>query len=418
MDSDGDSDDDDDATTTTTTTTTPLTRHAVLSELAETVAFLTATLPLDRLAQVEKELRGDADTEGGLWDTNAALAGRLERERARLVETKEEVEHLAKQISTVAELADLAEMEADDEVMREALAEIDALRERARKLKIKSMLSGPADSFGCYIEVSAGAGGTESMDFAQMLLRMYQGWAERHGFSCVEKEITPGPDAGIRSGVVQLDSPDSYGWLRGEAGTHRIIRISPFSAKQVRHTSFAQVAVYPLNPDLKDADVDLKDSELRVDTFRASGPGGQGVNTTSSAVRVTHLPTGIAVACQSERSQHRNKAEALAMLRSRLLERKLKERAAAESKVRANLGEASFGTQMRSYYFNPKAFVKDHRSGLMVHDTASVLSGERLDEYLEAYLEWEATLSMGAKAGMAGHLVKQAAVRQSSSSSS
>lgn len=327
-----------------------------------------------------------------LWTSDPLLAAQLERERASLVGERDALHTLRQRLSQANELADMADAEGDAQLVDEANRDVENVVDEIRALKLETLMRGPADGSSCYLEISAGLGGTEAMDFCAMLLRMYQSWADARGFAFEIKDAHPGPEAGLRSVVAHISSPGTYGWLRGEAGTHRIIRNSPFARQDIRHTSFAQVGVYPWSTELRDEDIDLRESDLRVDTFRSSGPGGQAVNTTSSAVRITHVPTGIAVASQNERSQHRNKATALALLRARLFERKLRDRAVQQQKARSELGEATFGTQIRTYYFNPKPFVKDHRSQHQENDAHAVITGELVEDFMEAYLEWDAGL--------------------------
>jgi peptide chain release factor 2 len=245
------------------------------------------------------------------------------------------------------------------------------------------MLSGEADANDTYLEIHAGAGGTESQDWASMLLRMYTRWAERRRFKVEVLEVHDGEEAGIKSATVLIKGHNAYGWLKTESGVHRLVRISPYDSNARRHTSFASVWVYPVIDD--SIDIEVSESDVRIDTYRSSGSGGQHVNTTDSAVRITHLATGIAVACQAERSQHKNKAKAWEMLRSRLYEEELKKREAAASATEASKSDIGWGHQIRSYVLQPYQLVKDLRTGVENTSPSDVLDGD-LDEFMEASL--------------------------------
>jgi peptide chain release factor 2 len=245
------------------------------------------------------------------------------------------------------------------------------------------MLSGEADGNDAFLEVNAGAGGTESQDWAEMLLRMYMRWAEQHGYKVEAVEETPGEEAGIKSATVKVVGENAYGWLKTESGVHRLVRISPFDGQARRHTSFASVWVYPVIDDR--IEVEINDKDLKVDTYRASGAGGQHVNRTDSAVRITHLPTGIVVACQTDRSQHRNRAIAMDMLRARLYEQELQKRRAESDAIEAQKTDIGFGHQIRSYVLHPYKMVKDLRTGVESGNPQAILDGD-LDRFLEASL--------------------------------
>ena len=340
---------------------------------------------LKRLDEISKILAANPE----IWDKDMRGAKKLAREQRTLNEKLQTINDLETSLNSSIELSSLAEAEKDSTLATECIQEIQDIAEKARKEELESLLSGPADHMGCYLEITVGSGGTEAMDFAGMLLRMYELWSQSRNFNVEVKEKQEGPEVGIRSAVLAIDTPYAYGWLRGEQGAHRICRISPYDAAQRRHTSFAQVAVFPMDSSQEEPEIELKESDLRFEAFRSGGPGGQSVNTTSSAVRVTHIPTGISVASQSERSQHRNKATALSILRAKLLAMELKARAEAQAKLRSALGEASFGSQVRTYYWNPQKFVKDHRSGYEENNAEGVLEGEKLQPFMEAYLLWE-----------------------------
>jgi peptide chain release factor 2 len=305
------------------------------------------------------------------------------RERTHLEAAITEAEALSRDLNETLELIELGEAEGDQEIVAEAEAALEGLRERAAKKQIESLLSGEADSNDCYLQVNAGAGGTEAQDWAEMLLRMYVRWAEGHGFKVEWLEESPGEEAGIKSATVLVRGHNAYGWLKTESGVHRLVRISPFDSQARRHTSFASVAVSPVVD--QSIDITVEDKDLRIDTYRASGAGGQHVNKTDSAVRITHLPTNIVVQCQNDRSQHRNRAQAFEMLRAKLYETELKRRedaAQAEADAKTDIG---WGHQIRSYVLQPYQMVKDLRTGVERGNAQGVLDGD-LDPYLEAAL--------------------------------
>lgn len=277
----------------------------------------------------------------------------------------------------------MGEAEGDAAIVKEAEAALEALRERAAKRELESLLSGEADANDCFLEVHAGAGGTESQDWAEMLLRMYVRWAEQHDFSIEWLAESPGEEAGIKSATIRIKGPNAFGWLKTESGVHRLVRISPFDSSARRHTSFASVWVYPVIDE--SIEVEVPDKDLRVDTYRSSGAGGQHVNKTDSAVRITHLPSGIVVQCQSNRSQHRNRAEAMNMLRARLYELELKKREEQAEAREAEKTEIGWGHQIRSYVLHPYQMVKDLRTGVETGNAPGVLDGN-LDPFLTASL--------------------------------
>ena len=305
------------------------------------------------------------------------------RERNRLAAGIEGVEKLEREVSDAVELVELAEAESDAAMVADGIASLRALAAEAKRREIESLLSGEADGRDCYMEINAGAGGTEAQDWAEMLMRMYGRWAEQRGYTIQLMEQSEGEQAGIKSATLQITGTNAYGWLKTEAGVHRLVRISPFDAAARRQTSFASVWVYPVVDDTIEIDIDP--SDLRVDTYRASGAGGQHVNKTESAIRITHIPSGIVVACQTDRSQHRNRATAMDMLRARMYEAELQRReviATAQENAKTDIG---WGHQIRSYVLAPYQLVKDLRTGVETGNPNAVLDGA-LDDFMAAAL--------------------------------
>jgi peptide chain release factor 2 len=317
-----------------------------------------------------------------LW-SDPSRAQRLMQERTRLDRGVNSYLRIERDLKDTLDLLELAESEGDQTMVAEGENALERLRKEAAQRELESLLSGEADSNDAYLEVHAGAGGTEAQDWAEMLLRMYTRWAEQHGYKVEWLEESPGEGAGIKSATLRIVGENAYGWLKTESGVHRLVRISPFDANARRHTSFASIWVYPVVDDK--IEIDIQDKELRVDTYRSSGAGGQHVNKTDSAVRMTHLPTGVVVACQSERSQHQNRAKALAMLKARLYELELKKREAAVDAMNAAKTDIGWGHQIRSYVLHPYQMVKDLRTGVETGNTGAVLDGD-LDRFLEASL--------------------------------
>ena len=306
------------------------------------------------------------------------------RERTRLDDGIGAYLGVEKTLNDNVELIELAEAEGEADVSAEAEKALAGLRDKVAKMELESLLSGEADTNDCYLEVHAGAGGTESQDWAEMLLRMYTRWADQHGYKVEYIEESPGEEAGLKSATIKVSGDNAYGWLKTESGVHRLVRISPYDAAARRHTSFASVGVYPVIDDT--IEIEVLDSDLRVDTYRASGAGGQHVNRTDSAVRITHIPTGIVVQCQNDRSQHRNRAQAMTMLKARLYERELQMREEAAQAEHAAKTDIGWGHQIRSYVLQPYQLVKDLRTGLETSNVDSVLDGE-IDEFIEASLK-------------------------------
>ena len=305
------------------------------------------------------------------------------RERNRLAAAVERQRELERQLEDGLGLAELAEEEGDEDTIAAVRADLEAMKERVDRLQLERMLSGEADANDAFLEVNAGAGGTESQDWAEMLLRMYLRWAEQHGYKVEWVEETAGEEAGIKSATIKVSGENAYGWLKTESGVHRLVRISPFDGQARRHTSFASVWVYPVIDDR--IEVEINDKDLKIDTYRASGAGGQHVNRTDSAVRITHLPSGIVVACQTDRSQHRNRAQAMDMLRARLYEQELQKRRAESDAIEAQKTDIGFGHQIRSYILHPYKMVKDLRTGVESGNPQAILDGD-LDRFLEASL--------------------------------
>jgi peptide chain release factor 2 len=305
------------------------------------------------------------------------------RERGRIADQVEGVKKLEQAVRDALELIELAETEGDEATAEAAVADLQALAAEAKRREIESLLSGEADGNDCYLEVNAGAGGTEAQDWAEMLLRMYQRWAEGHGYKVALTEQSEGEEAGIKSATIQVSGPNAYGWLKTETGVHRLVRISPFGGNDKRQTSFASVYVYPVIDDK--IEIEINPADLKVDTFRASGAGGQHVNKTESGVRFTHIPTGIIAASTQDRSQHRNRAIAMEMLKARLYELELRKREAVSDAVEAGKTDIGWGHQIRNYVLQPYQLVKDLRTNLEKGNPAAVLDGD-LDDFMAAAL--------------------------------
>ena len=305
------------------------------------------------------------------------------RERNQLAGQMEVVSRVEREVADTLELIALAEADGDTAMAEEGTAALRALSEEAKHREIESLLAGEADANDAYIEINAGTGGTEAQDWAEMLMRMYMRWAEQHDYKVQLLEESEGEQAGIKSATLQVGGPNAYGWLKTEAGVHRLVRISPFDANARRHTSFASVWVYPVVDD--NIEIDINPADVRTDTYRASGSGGQHINKTDSAVRLTHIPTGIAVACQAGRSQHQNRDEAWKMLRARLYEAELQKREAAQQALEDQKTDIGWGHQIRSYVLQPYQMVKDLRTEVETSDTQGVLDGD-LDPFMGAAL--------------------------------
>jgi peptide chain release factor 2 len=318
----------------------------------------------------------------GFWN-DQRRAQALMRERQQLEAALASFDRISRERDDAIALAELGEEESDEATVAEAEAALSKLRQEAHTLEVEALLSGEADANDSYVEIHAGAGGTESQDWAQMLMRMYLRWGEARGYKAAIIGEHYGEEAGIKSGTILIKGHNAYGWLKTESGVHRLVRISPFDANARRHTSFASVSVYPAIDDTIAIEIDEKD--VRIDTYRSSGAGGQHVNTTDSAVRITHIPTGIVVQCQNERSQHKNRATAWSMLRARLYEAELKRREDEAQAAAAAKSDIGFGHQIRSYVLQPYQLVKDLRTGVESTNPMAVLDGN-IDRFIEAAL--------------------------------
>ena len=322
-----------------------------------------------------------------LWDDPKA-AQDVMRERRRLDAAIGATRAIEDEMAGTIELIELAEMEGDEALVGDAVASLAALAERADADKVQALLAGEADGNDTYLEIHAGAGGTESQDWAEMLSRMYQRWAERRGLKVELVEHQSGEQAGIKSATLLIKGENAYGYAKTESGVHRLVRISPYDSSARRHTSFSSVWVYPVVDD--NIDIAINESDLKIDTYRASGAGGQHVNTTDSAVRITHIPSGIVVACQNQRSQHKNKAEAMNMLKARMYEAELRRREEAASAEHASKTDIGWGHQIRSYVLQPYQMVKDLRTGVVSSAPGDVLDGA-LDPFMAAALAQRVT---------------------------
>lgn len=317
-----------------------------------------------------------------LWN-DAERAQNLMRERTRLENSISGVREIETNLNDNAELIEMGEAEGDESIVNDAEQALEAMKVDVEKRQLESMLSGEADPNDAYVEVNSGAGGTEAQDWAEMILRMYSRWAEKRGFKYSVLNRNDGEEAGIKSATIRIDGEMAYGWLKAENGVHRLVRISPFDSNAKRHTSFCSVAISPVVND--DIDIEIDEKDLRIDTYRSSGAGGQHVNTTDSAVRITHEPSGIVVACQNERSQHKNKDTAMSMLKARLYEAEIKKREDAAAEAHGEKSDIGWGHAIRSYVLHPYQMVKDQRTACETTDTQGVLDG-KIDNFLEASL--------------------------------
>ena len=360
--------------------------QAHVDTINDALALLRRFLDWDRALRRLDELNARVEDQA-LWSDPKA-AQEVMRERRRLDEAIGATRAIESELADTSELIEMAEAEGDTEMEADGVAALAELAARADKDKIKALLAGEADGNDTYIEVNAGAGGTESQDWAGMLSRMYSRWGERHGLKVELIDQHSGEQAGIKSATLLLKGENAYGYAKTESGVHRLVRISPYDSAARRHTSFASVWVYPVVDD--NIEVEYNESDLRIDTYRASGAGGQHINTTDSAVRITHVPTGIVVQCQNQRSQHKNKAEAYNQLRARLYERELAIREAAANAENAGKTDIGWGHQIRSYVLQPYQMVKDLRTGVVSTSPSDVLDGD-LEMFMAAALSQRVT---------------------------
>ena len=360
--------------------------QAHIDQIKSALALLRRFIDWDKALARLEELNSMVEDQA-LWN-DPKQAQVVMRERRRLEEAIGATRAIQTEMDDTAELMEMAEAEGDEALVDEGVAGLAALAERAEHDKVAALLAGEADGNDTYIEVNAGAGGTESQDWAGMLARMYQRWAERRGMKVELIDSHAGEQAGLKSATLMLKGENAYGYAKTESGVHRLVRISPYDSAARRHTSFASVWVYPVVDE--NIDIEIVESELRIDTFRASGAGGQHINTTDSAVRITHLPTNIVVQCQNQRSQHKNKAEAMNQLRARLYEAELQRREAEANVVSAGKTDIGWGHQIRSYVLQPYQMVKDLRTGVVSTAPDQVLDGD-LDRFMAAALSQRVT---------------------------
>ncbi|WP_339948808.1 peptide chain release factor 2 [uncultured Albimonas sp.] len=359
--------------------------QGVVAEIEKSLDLLRKRLGWETAEHRLEELNARVE-DPTLWD-DPANAQKVMRDRQTLADALDRTKGVAQELADNIELIELGEMEDDAEVIGEAEAALSELRDRAAAAEIEALLDGEADGSDTFLEINAGAGGTESCDWAQMLARMYTRWAEAHGYKVELMSESAGEEAGIKSASYKITGSNAYGWLKSESGVHRLVRISPFDNAARRQTSFSSVWVYPVVDD--SIEIDIKPNEIRIDTYRSSGAGGQHVNTTDSAVRITHLPTNIVVT-SSEKSQHQNRANAMAALKSKLYEMELRRRNEAIQEAHDAKGEIGWGNQIRSYVLQPYQMVKDLRTNVETSDTGGVLDGD-LDKFMAAALALEVT---------------------------
>ncbi|MBO6579867.1 MAG: peptide chain release factor 2 [Thalassospira sp.] len=364
--------------------------QALVDEIKQSMALLRRHLDWDNALRRLDELNALAE-DPTLWD-DAANAQKVMRERTQLDDAINGYKKLAQELEDSVGLIELGEAEGDNETVEEAEQVLRSIRDIAAKRELESLLSGEADGNDAYLEIHAGAGGTEAQDWASMLARMYYRWAESKGYKLEMLEESDGEEAGIKSVTYKITGHNAYGWLKNEVGVHRLVRISPYDSSARRHTSFSSVWVYPVIDD--DIEIEILDKDLRVDTYRASGAGGQHVNRTDSAVRITHIPTGIVAQCQNDRSQHKNRDTAMKMLKARLYEAELQKREAEAQAVEDSKTDIGWGHQIRSYVLQPYQMIKDLRTGTETSDTQGVLNGD-LDAFMAAALAAKVTGSAG-----------------------
>ncbi len=360
--------------------------QANIDRIEAALALVRQSLDWERALRRLEELNARVE-DPTLWD-NPKDAETVMRERRRLESAIGTVQEISSEMADAVEFVDMGEAEGDDEIVADGLSTLERLADRADADKVQALLAGEADANDTYIEIHAGAGGTESQDWAEMLQRMYSRWAERKGYKVEVVDYHGGDQAGIKSATLLVKGENAYGYAKTESGVHRLVRISPYDSSARRHTSFSSVWVYPVIDD--DIDIEINEGDLKIDTYRASGAGGQHVNTTDSAVRITHQPSGIVVASQNDRSQHKNRATAMNMLKARLFEKEMAEREAVASGEYAEKTEIGWGHQIRSYVLQPYQMVKDLRTGVTSPTPDDVLDGA-LDPFISAALAQRVT---------------------------
>ena len=360
--------------------------HAFINRIDAALALVRLSLDWERALRRLDELNARVQ-DPSLWD-NPKQAQAISREQKSLENAVNTVNEIAAEMADAIEFVEMGEAEGEESVVEDGLKTLERLADRADADKVQALLSGEADGNDTYIEIHAGAGGTESQDWAEMLLRMYGRWAERRGFKVETVEYQGGEQAGIKSATLLVKGDGAYGYAKTESGVHRLVRISPYDSAARRHTSFSSVWVYPVIDD--DIDIEINEGDLKIDTYRASGAGGQHVNTTDSAVRITHIPTGIVVASQNDRSQHKNRATAMNMLKARMFEREMAIREAAASGEYQEKSEIGWGHQIRSYVLQPYQMVKDLRTGVVSTSPDAVLDGA-IDPFISAALAQRVT---------------------------
>ncbi|HNJ48323.1 MAG TPA: peptide chain release factor 2 [Novosphingobium sp.] len=360
--------------------------QAHIERIEAALALVRKFLDWDRALRRLDELNARVE-DPNLWN-NPKEAEAVMRERRRLEAAIGTVKHIGQQMADAIEYVELGEMEGDEATVDEGIASLAALADKADADKVQALLAGEADANDTFIEIHAGAGGTESQDWAEMLLRMYSRWAEQRGFKVDTVEYQAGEQAGIKSATIVVKGENAYGWAKTESGVHRLVRISPYDSSARRHTSFSSVWVFPVIDD--SFEIDINPADLKMDTYRASGAGGQHVNTTDSAVRITHIPSGIVVASQQDRSQHKNREIAMGMLKSRLYEEEMRKREEAASAEHASKSDIGWGHQIRSYVLQPYQMVKDLRTGVTSPTPSDVLDGD-LDPFMAAALAQRVT---------------------------
>ena len=360
--------------------------QALVDRIEASLALIRQSLDWEQALRRLDELSARVE-DPNLWN-DPKQAQAITREQKQLGDAVKAVNEISGEMSDAVEFVEMGEAEGDESVVKDGLNSLTALAERADRDKVGALLSGEADSYDTYLEVHAGAGGTESQDWAEMLQRMYVRWAERRGFKVEVVDYSAGEQAGIKSATLLIKGENAYGYAKTESGVHRLVRISPYDSSARRHTSFSSVWVYPVIDD--DIEIEINPADLKIDTYRASGAGGQHVNTTDSAVRITHQPSGIVVASQNDRSQHKNRATAMNMLKARLYEKELAEREAAASGEYQAKTEIGWGHQIRSYVLQPYQQVKDLRTGYVSTNPSDVLDGA-LDQFITAALSQRVT---------------------------